>query len=126
MAKYVATLRAMFDADDDVEAINIADIISENGAIDLVEEDGDTLEVTQVTSLAVDLIPQEVLIQLRQSRNLLIRTRIRQCYDTARDLDQIIWALAHRDEQNFDMSSYDYGKLVEITSQVLKGEVPNE
>jgi hypothetical protein len=126
MARYIATLRAQFNADDDVEAIWIADKIMENGEVDLNEDDGDLLEVTQVTSNALDITPQEVLVQLRRARNLLIRTRIKQCFETARELDKIIYALSHRDEINFDMSSYDWGAFMQITEQIIKGEEPNE
>lgn len=118
-ARYVATLRAVYDADDEVEAIFIADKIKENGGVDLDEEEGDTLEVTQVTNNSLDISPEETLAHLRLSRDLLIRTRIKQCYELARQIDEMAYALEHRRDPDFDLSGYDYSEMLEITERIL-------
>lgn len=119
MPRFVATLRAVFDADDEVTAILAAERIRENGIADLDEDEGDELNVTQVTSNALDISPDEVLEQLEKARNLLIRTRIKQCFEQARELDKIIYALRHRDEESFDMRGYDYGNFMDIAEEIL-------
>lgn len=125
--RYVATLRAVFDAEDEVEAIFIADQIRLNGFQDLDEDDGDILDVTQVTSNSLELSPEETLTQLKRARNLLIKTRIRQCYELAKELDQQLYALEHRADSDFSMAGYDYGKFMEIAEAILqRGEVPND
>lgn len=125
MIRCVATLRAVFDATDEVEAVFIADKICENGQRDF-DEENDILEVTQVTSNHLDITPEETLVQLRRARNLLIKTRIRDCYMLAKELDQQIYALAHRGAADFAMAGYDYGEFMDLTERILmRGEMPD-
>ena len=116
---YVATLRAFFRADDEVEAILIADKIAENGSLDLEEDDGDTLGVTQVCKTGVGLTPQEVVEHLRITRNVLIRTRVKRCFEMAREIDQLAWALEHGDEQTWSLAGYDYSKFLDVAEAIL-------
>lgn len=125
LTRYVATLRAVYDAPDEVTAILIADKIRENGSLDLEEEDGDVLEITQVTNNPADLTPEETLNTLRKARNALIRTRIRQCYELARELDKTIYLLQHRSEGDLALAGYDYGTFIETTEIVLEGGDPD-
>jgi len=129
MPRYVTTLRACYDAADDVEAIFIADKIRENGQQDLTDDDEEnesTLEVTQVTSNQLDISPEELLVQLRRARNLLIKTRIRDCYQLAKELDQQIFALANRSEPDFAMAGYSYGNFMDLTEAILReGKMPD-
>lgn len=125
--RYVATLRAVYDAEDEVQAIFIADQIRLNAMQDLDEEEGDSIEVTQVTSDALHILPEEVLRVLRRARNQLIRTRYKQCYELAKELDQQIFVLEHRGEPDFSMAGYDYGKFMEVSEAILmKGENPSD
>lgn len=126
MPRYITTLRAVYNAEDDVEAIYIAEQIRSNGASDLDEEDGDSLDVTQTTSNAIDLSPEETINQLRLARNLLIRTRIKQCFYLAKELDQTLYALIHRDESGFSMGGYSHGDFMDLALKVLDGENPDE
>jgi hypothetical protein len=124
--KYVATFRAIFDAEDDVMAAIVSDQIRLNAESDLDTEDGDSVECTQVTSNALDLQPEELFSQLRRTRNLLIKTRIKECFQMARDFDQMIYALQFRDQPSFiGMSGYDWGKFMEDAEAILRGEEPN-
>lgn len=123
---FVATLRATFRAPSEVDALVIADQIRLNGEADLDEEDGDELEVTQVTSNGLELSPDELLLHLRKARNLLIKTRKRACYDLARELDKVIFSLNFHDEPGFTESGYDYGHFMELAEAILvRGEEPN-
>lgn len=119
MPDYVATLRALFSAADDAEAIFIADQIKVNGEQDLDSEEGDTLEVYQVTSNALEISPTESIDVFKRARNLLIKTRIRECIDMAREFDKMIYILEHRESPDFAMAGYDYGTFVDVLEQVL-------
>jgi len=124
--RFVSTFRATYDADNDVEAAIVADQIRLNAEQDLEAEDGDTFECTQTTSNALELTPDEVLSQFRRTRNLLIKTRIKECYNLARELDQMIFVLQFRDQPSFTIGSYDYGKFMDLTIAILeKEEEPN-
>lgn len=125
MPKYVATLRAIYDATDDVEAVFIADKIRENGFADL-DEDEDLLDVTQVTSNHLNLSPEETIVQLKRARNLLIKTRIRECYMLAKELDMQIHALSLRESPEIVASTYDHGDFMDLAERILmKGESPD-
>jgi hypothetical protein len=123
---YVATLRAIYSADDDVEAALIAEAIRENGSVDLDDEDDESeVFVTQVTSNSLEVSFEESLALFRRTRNLLIKTRIKQCFELAKQLDQMIWVLEHRREPGFDLAGYDYTKFFELSEQILEaGESP--
>jgi hypothetical protein len=123
---FVATLRAVFRAEDEVSAIMIADQIKVNGEKDLDQEDGDTLDVTQVTQNLINLSPEETTAVLRRARNLLIRTRVKSCFEVARELDKCIYMLKHRAERNtgFELAGYDYGQFMDIAEEVLAGGNP--
>jgi hypothetical protein len=121
---YIATLRAVYRASDDVEAIMIADQIKVNGEADL--EEGDSLDVTQVTQNTLVLSAAEVTSFLRRARNLLIRTRVQYCYDVAREVDKCIFMLDNRSEREvgIEFAGYDWGKFLDIAKEVLDGGNP--
>lgn len=119
MNKYVSTFRAVFEAEDDVAAAIISDQIRLNASQDLDEEEGDTFECTQTTSQALDLQPEELIEQLKRTRNLLIKTRIKQCFNLAQDLDKIMYALQFRDDPSFTMGGYDYAKFMDQALDIL-------
>lgn len=123
---WVATLRAVFRAEDEVTAILIADKIKENGEKDLEPDDGDTLDVTQVTQNLLQLSPLDTLHLLRRARNQLIRTRVKEFYDVARELDKCVFMLANRSERDagFELAGYDYGGFMSIVEEVLAGGNP--
>lgn len=123
---WVATLRAIFRAEDEVSAIMIADQIKVNGQRDLEEDDGDTLDVTQVTQNLLTISPQETVQLLRRARNQLIRVRVKDCLDTARELDKCIYMLANRSERDagIELAGYDYAGFMDIVQEVLAGGNP--
>jgi hypothetical protein len=125
--RYIATLRAVFDADDEISAILIADRIAVNGSKDLDTEDDDSLDVTNVINADVNkLTPEESIEVLKRGRNVLIRTRIKQCLEMARELDKMCYILAHRNEDTFDITGYDYGHFLDVAENVLDGKMPTD
>lgn len=126
MPKFIATLRAVYEADDEVEAIYISEQIRDNGAKDLEEEEEDSLQVTQVTNNVLDISPQEVIDQLRKSRNLLIRTRVRTGLEIAQQLDKFLYALVRHEDPTYTDSSYSYGDFMALVGRILKGEEPTD
>lgn len=116
--RYVATLRAVFDAEDDVSAQLIAETIAHHGRTDLEEDEGDSLDVTQVTNFGINLTPEETITRLKQARNLLIKTKLRYCWDQAKELDKVIWALEHRDDDMF-LAGYDWGRFLQMAKAII-------
>jgi len=122
VATYYATVVASYDADNEVEARLIAETVRENAGRDLDESEGSTDEVwvDQVVAVLGDLSPIAVIQRLKITRNDLIRLRKNDCFDTARELDKIAWALEQG--QSSEYASYDYGKFLEVAKTVLEGQ----
>lgn len=117
--EYVATLRARFDASDDASAILIAEVIREEGSKHL--DDGDSLDVTQVTSNALVISPDETIVVLKRARNQLIRSRVAWAVDLAREIDKAAWVLRHRSEQEPDYSPpYPVSQFVDVLKAILQ------
>ena len=121
MPTFVATLRAIYSAEDEVTAALIADKIRENGSQELNddEDSDDQLWVTQVTSNVLDISPEESITLFKKARNALIKTRIRQCLEMAREFDKMIYTLEHRSEQGFELANYDYTEFIEVCDAIL-------
>lgn len=122
----VSTYRVCFSAKDEADGQIIAESISDKIMDLLDEEDGDFVELTQTLPFSENtpVTPQEVCDQLRLARNILLRTRIKDFYDLARELDKAIFILKNRREETMDFSGYDWGKMVEIAAEVFKGKMP--
>lgn len=123
---WVATLRAVFKADSEVDAIMIADQIKVNGEADLQEDEGDSLDVTQVTQNLAQLSPEETIQVLLKARNACIRTRTKEGYDLGRELDKFAFVLKNRNEEHdgFKLAGYDYAEYLDIATEVLAGGNP--
>lgn len=123
---YVATLRLAYQAEDDIEAHLIADLARERAEseFDTVDSDDEVL-LTQVTNFAAAVEPRELLTRLTLTRNDLIRTRYKECYDLARELDRLADALQKRLMPE-EVADYDFGKFPEVARLILiEGENPN-
>jgi len=121
MTEYIATLRAVFEANDDAEAVLIAETIRERGAENLDETDGDSLDVTQVTDNPLEITPQEVIVVLRRARNQLIRTRVKWAVELAQEVDKAAWVLQHRAEGNPEYSpAYPYHHFTELLESIIR------
>lgn len=125
MTEYVATIRLTFQAADDVEAQLISELARERAESELdTEEDKDEAILTQVTSFSVAIEPRELLTRLTLTRNDLIRTRYRECFELARQLDILLDALQKRLLPE-DVTDYDYGRFPEVARRILQeGENP--
>lgn len=127
--RFLATFRAVFDAQDDVEAQLIVDRIIENASVDLVADDDSDLEpsfeCTQIANNVLTITPQEVLTVLRKARNLLIKTRRKTAVDAARELDMQIHAVDRGLAAGHESEGYDYGHFLDVCEAILKyNEVP--
>lgn len=117
--KYIGTIRCVIEAQDELEArLEMNEVVE--AAADILDED-DTIDVTQIIPAELQNViePAEMVEQLRRSRDLLIKTRIIQCYELARELDKTAWILEHRTEESFDLSGYDWGAFMELTNKLL-------
>lgn len=124
---YVATIRLTYTATDDVEAQMIAELARERAESELdTEEDQDEAILTQVTCFALQVEPSELLVRLAQTRNDLIRTRYRECFELARELDRLADALKKRLLPH-EVTNYDFGRFMEVAEAILqKKENPSE
>jgi hypothetical protein len=116
---HIATLRCIINTADEVEAVLAADKLQAACEELLEPEDGDEVVVTQVTSMTTNVEPAETMVILRRARNALIRTRIRDCYDMAREFDKMIWILDHRSAGEHALAGYDYSHLLEVADEIL-------
>jgi len=123
---FIGTLRIVVYVQDEVEANLTMDRLRLECEELLDEEDGDEVLMTQIIPFTTDVSPEETLTILKRARNALIRTRIKQCWDTARDLDMTIHTLSMQVDPEYP-ANYDYSKLLEISERILhKKEEPNE
>lgn len=127
MNDYIATYRATFSAPDEAEAQLVAELIRERAEEELdTEVDKDEVILTQVTSMSTVVAPEELIVRFLQVRNDLIRTRYKEGYDVAGQLDQIIHALKKRLAPG-EPVDYDYGKFLQIAGDILtKDASPND
>lgn len=119
LVPHIATLRLILYVKDEVEAVLTADRLKETCEDLLDAEEGDEVVVTQVTSMSTAVEPSETLVILRRARNALIRTRIRQCFDMAREFDKMIYILDHRADGEHALAGYDYSHLLEVADEIL-------
>jgi hypothetical protein len=123
---FVSTMRVITYCQDEVEAQITMDRLNEMVMEQLDEEDGDRVVVTQTTQFTTDVSPEEVLNVLKRARNVLIRTRIKQCFDLARDMDMTIHQLSQQYDAEYK-PVYDYGNFITVAERILnKGEDPHE
>lgn len=122
---FIATYRATFAADSDVEAAVIAEQVRQNAELDLdTEEDGDEVIQTQLTESAIAVAPQEVIIRLTQVRNDLIRMKVKDCWVLAESINQLIHALKRSLSVEDAIVSYNHSSFMRIAELVLRGANP--
>jgi len=116
---YIGTIRCVIEAQDELEArIEMNEVVE---AAAEVLDDNDTIDVTQImpAELQGAIEPAEMVEQLRRSRDMLIKTRIVQCFELAREIDKTAWILEHRTEESFDLSGYDWGAFMDLANKLL-------
>ncbi len=116
MSTYTATIVVTFDADDEVQATIIGELIRENANKDL--EDGDEIYVSQVLPISEAQAPHELVHRIKQVRNDLIRLKKNDCFDVARELDKIAFALTVHDDE---LATYDYTKFLQTARTIMDG-----
>lgn len=118
--QYIATFRLTFFETDDVSANVTAELIRERAG-ELIEEE-DTLEVTQVIpfSLEAPVEPSEMVNEMRRICDMLVATRIKECYELASWIHKTAWALEHRIDPEYADANYDYLSFIERASAILE------
>lgn len=126
MPKFVAVMHVTLSAPDEVSAVIEAEKVRESLEKDEIisVEDGESADMVQVIPLAEDPTPSANILQLKRARNILIRTRFRDCFDVAQELDKMAHALSVRLSPQESQVSYDYGKFMEVAADVLRGDNP--
>lgn len=126
MLQFIGTMRVIVNVEDEVEAMLTMDRLQHECEDLLDEEDGDVVAITQVVPFTTNVSPEETLVILKRARNALIRTRIKQCWDNARDLDMTIHQLTLQVDPSYS-ANYDYSRLLDIADRILNHkEEPNE
>ncbi len=118
--QFIGTIRCVIEAQDELGArLEMNEIVEAGGEL---LEDGETIDVTQIIPAELQGVvePAEMVEQLRRSRDMLIKTRIIQCFELARELDKTAWVLEHRAEESFDLSGYDWGVFMDLTNKLLE------
>jgi len=118
---YVATLRVAFEAADDVQAALFAEHFRQQIEDDLDTED-EAAVLTSLTDVYVGDTPEELLVSFRSTRNALIKTKFRPAIEVARQLEEIIQALAHGDLQL--LTPFDHGRFMDVMEEIYTGGWP--
>jgi hypothetical protein len=114
--RYVAALRVLYTAEDDYEARIVAEACAFRAIQGMDQEEGEDVVITAVENFSADsLTPEEAAIKLDVARNALIKTRARDAFETAKELDKYAWALRHG-----SMAEYDYGTIFELAKELIK------
>lgn len=129
--RYVATFRVIFNADGETNARIISEHLQEVIADEFVDEEGESesVDMTQLISFGEPLTAQEAANTLRKARNVLLRTKMKDAYDTASVIDQMAHVLEHRDQDEMGGQSpltYDFSHFVDIAHQVWLGQMPTD
>lgn len=115
---FIGTLRIFIHTDTEVEAVLATSEITDLVEDFLDDEDGDKAELTQLTQFTTDVEPSETLTILAHARNVLIKTRIKDCFDMAQSLDQMIHSLRYREASGL-LPPYDYSGFMETANDIL-------
>ena len=126
MPEYIAVLHAYIQAEDEITATLSAEDIKERvESTGIIETDeGEALDIIEVIPVDFDPTPTDRVLTLKRARNELIRTRTKDGWDLARELDKAAYALARQLSQEDALINYDWSKFLEVTQQVLNGENP--
>lgn len=119
--EFIAVYKLFFKDPDEVDALMTAEYVRQK--IEEILEKGDWIDTVQVIGTDSQVQPADMVILLRKTRNALIRTKLRDCFDTARQLDQFAWQFSNLCEHpGEDGPSYDHGRFMPIAERVLSGE----
>lgn len=123
---YVGTMRFVINVEDELEAHLTMDRLQVACSDLLDEDDGDVVAVTQIIPFTTAVSPEETLTILKRARNALIRTRVKACWDVARELDMQIYNLHLQVDQTLS-PQYDYSRMLDFAERIFnKKEEPNE
>lgn len=119
MHQFVATFRATYKAESEVEANLIAYNIEELVTQEILDEDEeDEIVTTQVIDTEPAVVVDEMLNVLAKARDTLIKTKLQSCVDVAREVDKVCFALEHGDLKS--IVPYDYGRFMDRIEHIIK------
>jgi hypothetical protein len=122
--EFIAVLHVYMKEDSEVQAVLAADDIKQHLEKEILdkEELDEAVDVVQVIPAFDDPTPSASVMQLRRARNILIRTKIIDCFNIARELHRVAWELEKRTDP--DMSNFDHGSFLPVAQAVLEGGNP--
>lgn len=125
--EYLVIQRIGFSARSDEAAETVARHLRDIVESELDLEDGDDVTIIEVLPVnpLTALTPLEKIRKLREARNVLLETKMKDCYVLSQTLDQMAHALENRIDSDFaGPQIYDYGKFIRIAERVWQGENP--
>lgn len=118
---FFSIMRIVFGAHNETHALKTAEHFE--ARIEEVLEEGDSIEVLQVSQFGQYEQPEKEIHTLKQARNILLRLQFSDCHATAQFIDRIAWFL-ESGQTEVDSNSYDWNRISVIAAQVLKGGNP--
>lgn len=126
LQEYVGTMRVVVNVEDELDAHLTMDRLKTECETLLDEEDGDVVAITQILPFTTNVRPEETLNILKRARNALIKTRIKECYDLAGELDKQIHSIACQMDSTMS-PQYDYSRMMSFVERIFKlKEDPHE
>lgn len=127
MPEYLTILHVYHNSSDDIAAIAEADDIKismESNLLDTEEKEG--VDIIETIPLGIDPTPTAAVTTLRRARNILVRSRVRECWDYARNLDELIFQFEKRalNPNDFRHAGYDWSNFMKVTKEILDGGNP--
>lgn len=122
MPKFLTALWCELEAVDEVAAQMAAYDLEEH--VKNYLEDNESVEASDVVSDESSLSPLTDIRWLLQARNILIRTRTKDGFDLARELDKAAHALRVRLGVEESMTSYDWSQFLKAAQEILNGGNP--
>lgn len=122
MPKFLAAFYCDLEVEDQVAA--------QLAAFDLEErikewlDDGESVEASAVVPDGEPLTKFDEVQWLYQARNILVRTRTKDGFDLARELDRAAHAFRVRLGVEESMSSYDWSKFMKVVEEISNGGNP--
>lgn len=127
MPDYLSVLHVYHNSENDIAAIAEADDIKINVEQHLLDEElKEGVDIVETIPLGTDPTPTASVTTLRRARNILIRSGIKECWEYAKALDELIFQFERRTLGNNDFrhTGYDWSNFMKVTKEVLDGGNP--
>lgn len=127
LKEFVGVVHLYIKEKSHAEAILAAEDIKQHLESEVLDKSmlGEAVDVLEVIPTEEDPIPSASCTTLRRARNVLLRTRTRDGFDLARELDRFAWMLEQKqDTKDLHNNEYDYGQFISTAKQVFDGGNP--